>query len=146
MKGWAYDFLDKYGNTVQVIVLDEKDEDSIMVAPILLLSKKHLKSRPNHYLVKIRDMEEFPKEHAILAKTRFLTSPKRLLKKLCNLEHLLEKIEDKYNQFLVHSELHQELSVLKKKAQLAIINNQPREHIEKRINDVLNQIGYRRWK
>lgn len=146
MKGWAYDFLDKFGNTVPVIVIDEKNEETIMVSPIIPLTKKYLKSRPNHYFVKIGKIEESPMEYAVLAKKRFLTSPKRLLKHLCSLEHLLEKIEDAHNQFLIHSELHQELSVLKKRVQLAIINNQPREHMEKRINDILDELGYRRWK
>lgn len=146
MKGWAYDFLGKSGNTVQVIVIDVKDESTIMVAPIIPLSKKYLKSRPNQYLVKIGIKEEFPIEHAVLAKKRYLTSPKRLLKEICSLEHLLEKIEETYKQFLVHSELHQELSVLKKKVQLAIINNQPKDHLENRIQVLLKKIGYRRWK
>lgn len=146
MKGWAYELLDKFGNTVPVIVLDEKNEDTILVAPIIPLTKEYLKSRPNQYFVKIREIQEFSMEHAVLAKKRFLTSPHHLRKPICNLEHLLEKVEDTYNQFLVHSELHQELSVLKKKAELAIMNNQPREDLERRINQILNELGYRRWK
>lgn len=146
IKGWAYDFLDNFGNTVPVIVIDVENESTIMVAPIIPLSKKYLRSRPNQYLVKIGTREEFSIEHAVLAKKRFLTSPKRLLKPICNLEELLKKIEETYHQFFIHSKLHQELSVLKKKVQLAIINNQPTEDMEKRIQLLLKEIGYRRWK
>ncbi len=146
MKGWAYNFLDKFGNTVPVIVIDVKDEDTIMVAPIIPLTKKYLKSRPNQYLVKFGIREEFSIEHAVLAKKRYLTSPKRLLNQICNLEDFLEKIEETYKQFLVHEDLHHELSVLKKKVQLAIINNQPKDHMEERIQALLKEIGYRRWK
>lgn len=119
------------------IVLKKSEKSKYIVSQL----KKPNKNEYN--VVNIGKPEGLKYEAVAIAYRLFEVKETDLLKCISNVSvAIVDKILQTYKKFIVNNNLHTELHKIKKKITIAQFNNQDYEKLEKRKDQILEEIGY----
>ncbi|AOY74694.1 hypothetical protein [Clostridium formicaceticum] len=128
----------KNNKVFPALIVDIRENENIVVSQLKPLSNKSEKN-----VVYIGHPKGLKNESVAMIYRLFYISEKDIIKNLSKIEKIkAQEVLDEYERYIRIRSLHKELHNLKKKITLAQFNNTDYRGLEKRLSEVLEEIGY----